>query len=79
MRQYKGAEQLLVQPGHERAREEAELEALRREVLENRVVPGAADAAVRGTDDAAVRSVAEILEEGGEYGSAFRLVGPSDD
>lgn len=44
------------QAAAERAREEAELEALRREVLENRVVPGAADAAVRSTDDAAERS-----------------------
>lgn len=34
----------------DRAREEAQREALRREVLENRVVPGAADAAVRGGD-----------------------------
>ena len=36
------------QAAAERAREQAELEELRREVLENRVVPGAADAAVRG-------------------------------
>ena len=34
----------------DRAREEAAREALRREVLETRVVPGAADAAVRGGD-----------------------------
>lgn len=34
----------------ERAREEAAQEALRREVMETRVVPGAADAAVRGGD-----------------------------
>lgn len=34
----------------ERAREEAEAAAFREEVLANRVVPGAADAAVRGED-----------------------------
>ncbi len=38
-----------------------------------------ADYQALGGHDAAVRNVAEILEEGGEYGSAFRLVGPSDD
>ncbi len=38
------------QAAAERGREEAARQALRREVLENRVVPGAADAAVRGGD-----------------------------
>lgn len=39
-----------VQAEADRAREEAEAQAYREEVLNNRVVPGAADAAVRGSD-----------------------------
>ena len=38
-----------------------------------------ADYRALGGHDAAVRSVADILEQGGEYGGDFRAVGPGDD
>lgn len=40
---------------------------------------GRADYRALGGHDSAVRSVSEVLEQGGEYGGEFRLIGPADD